>query len=296
MDGVLLIDKPAGPTSHDVVARLRAVTGERSVGHTGTLDPQATGLLPLVLGKATRLASLLTGSDKTYEAEIRLGFATDTDDAAGTPEHAPMAELPDTETIEHALDAFRGSFQQIPPSHSAKKIGGRKAYDLARQAVAVELKPVEVTVRELSLVAHTGDRVHLTVTATAGFYVRALARDLGRRLGCGAHLSALRRTRSGPFDVASALRLEEAERLGPDVALRLIPPSEALPDLAAVRVTDAGLRRAAHGNPIGPEHVEGRWVPGAATAGPVKVLDGSGRLVALAHARGGALHPIAVLG
>jgi len=296
MDGVLLIDKPAGPTSHDVVARMRVVTGERSIGHTGTLDPRATGLLPLVLGKATRLAALLTGSDKTYDAGIRLGYATDTDDAAGTPLGAPAAPLPDAEAIRLALESFRGTFEQTPPDHSAKRVDGRKAYDLARKAVAVELKPVEVTVKALTLGGYEDGVVHVSVTATAGFYVRALARDLGRRLGCGGHLSALRRTRSGTFDVSSALPLEDAERFGPDVALRLISPDEALPDLAAVHLTDAGLRRASHGNPIGPEHVEERWLPGPTAGRPVKVLDGAGRLVALAHARGGALHPIVVLG
>jgi tRNA pseudouridine55 synthase len=134
MDGILLIDKPAGPTSHDVVARLRRVTGERSIGHTGTLDPRATGLLPLVLGRATRLASLLTGADKTYEATIRLGVATDTDDADGAPFGEPQPVAADDAAIDRALERFRGSFDQRPPSHSAKKVGGRKAYDLARRA------------------------------------------------------------------------------------------------------------------------------------------------------------------
>ena len=296
MDGVLLIDKPTGPTSHDVVVRLRRATGEKGIGHTGTLDPRATGLLPLVLGRATRLASLLTGGDKTYEATIRLGTATDTDDADGRPLAEPAATLPSDEALEGALGAFRGTFDQLPPSHSAKKVGGRKAYELARRDEPVSLKPASVTVRALVCAGRADDLVHVRVTASAGFYVRALARDLGARLGCGAHLVALRRTHSGSFDVADALPLEEAERLGPGVLRHVLPPAAALPDLPSVKANEAGLRRALHGNPLGPEHLEGRWVPPATSPVPVRVLAIDGRLVALARSRGGALHPVVVLG
>jgi tRNA pseudouridine55 synthase len=306
MTGILLIDKPSGPTSHDVVARLRRSTGERRVGHTGTLDPRATGLLPLVLGQATRLSALLTGGDKTYEAAIRLGFATDTDDTEGEP--IPSAEGrarraegegeggPSVDRIEQALAAFRGTFEQRPPTHSAKKVAGRRAYDMARQERPLDLAPVTVTVHALDLLGVDADVVRVRVTATAGFYVRALARDLGEALGCGGHLQALRRTRSGTFDVAAAIPLDEAERLGGAVAARLITPSDALPALVSVRLTEAGLRRARHGNPVGPEHIEGHWVPPSTTAGPVKVVSPDGELLALAHSRGGALHPVVVLG
>jgi tRNA pseudouridine55 synthase len=296
VDGVLLIDKPAGPTSHDVVARLRRTLGERRVGHTGTLDPQATGLLPLVVGRATRLASLLTGGSKTYEAVVRLGQATDTDDAQGRPLGSAHGELPTDAAVDAALDRFRGTFLQRPPRHSAKKVGGRKAYELARRDQDVELEPSEVTVDALERTGRDGARVSVRVAATSGFYVRALARDLGGALGCGAHLESLRRTRSEPFDVADACPLEEAERLGPRLADRLIPPAEALPALPAVEVTPAGLKRAVHGNPLSPEHLAGRWVPPTSGADPVRVLAGDGRLVALAHSRGGALHPVVVLG
>jgi tRNA pseudouridine55 synthase len=297
MDGVLLIDKPSGPTSHDVVARLRRTTGEKSIGHTGTLDPRATGLLPLVLGRATRLASLLTGGDKVYEATLRLGVATDTDDADGRPLGEPVTALPADEAIDDAMRTFVGTFEQTPPSHSAKKVGGRKAYEMARREEPVTLKPVSVTVRTLERTGRAGDLVHLRVAASSGFYVRALARDLGARLGCGAHLIGLRRTRSGSFDVQQALPLEDAERLGRDVATHVLPPADALPELAAVRTTDAGLRRALHGNPLGPEHLESRWLPPATSPLPVKILaNDDGRLVALARSRGGALHPVVVLG
>jgi len=296
MDGVLLIDKPSGPTSHDVVVRLRQTTGEKSIGHTGTLDPRATGLLPLVLGRATRLASYLTGGDKTYEATLRFGFATDTDDADGRPLGEPAADLPADAAIDEELQAFLGPIDQTPPLHSAKKIGGRKAYDLARNDEPVQLKPVTVTVRSIERLRREGDRVDIRVTASAGFYVRALARDLGARLGCGAHLAALRRTRSGTFDIVSAMSLDQAASLGRDVVTHVLPPAAALPDLLAVRPNEAGLRRALHGNPLGPEHLDGRWLPPATSLAPVRIVAADGRLIALARSRGGALHPIVVLG
>jgi tRNA pseudouridine55 synthase len=295
--GVLLIDKPCGPTSHDVVARLRRSTGERRIGHTGTLDPRATGLLALVLGQATRLASLLTGSDKTYEAAIRLGFATDTDDAEGTPIGNKSDALPDDAAIESALQGFVGVQDQRPPAYSAKKIAGRKAYELARSAAPVELAPAQVTVHRLAMTGREADLVRLTVRASSGFYVRALARDLGERLGCFGHLDSLRRTEVGPWSVRAAVPLAEAERLGREALTRLIAPSDALPDLAAVRLTPPGLRRVMHGNAVGPEFFAG-GVPfgGSGPVKPVKLLDAGGRLVALAHFRGGALHPVVVLG
>ncbi|MEO8483830.1 MAG: tRNA pseudouridine(55) synthase TruB [Acidobacteriota bacterium] len=347
LDGVLLIDKPSGPTSHDVVARLRRVLGQRSIGHTGTLDPLASGLLALVVGRATRLASILTGSDKTYEATIRLGFATTTDDALGSPlgsketgslkrpglaatwetesrgKHltsAPDAPLetgslkrpgllPGDGDIRAVLEEFTGTFQQVPPAHSAKKVGGVKAYELARRSQPVALTPVTVTVRSLEWTSRTGDTLEVLVTATAGFYVRALARDLGARLGCGGHLTALRRVRSGAFSVDDALPLADAERAGGALAARLLTPAAALPQLAAVTLTEEGLRRVLHGNWIGPAHWvddEGRpdavgaappVTESAARMTPIKLLaPGQGRLVALAKARSGALHPVVVLG
>lgn len=295
MNGVLLIDKPSGPTSHDVVARIRRTSHERGIGHTGTLDPRASGLLPLVLGKATRLASLLTGSDKTYDATVRFGIVTDTDDADGETIAEASSVAVDDDAIAAALAAFRGEIQQVPPAHSAKKIGGKKAYDLARRAQPVTLAPVLVTVRSLELLARRGDEVDLRVTASAGFYVRALARDLGAHLGCGAHLTALRRTRSGHFGLADAVPLEAAERLGEDVADRLISPAAALPHLPAVTVTEAGLRRISHGNPVGPDQLAGHWLPPAAAPGPVRLLDQAGSLIALGHSRGGQIHPSVVL-
>jgi tRNA pseudouridine55 synthase len=298
VDGVLLIDKPSGPTSHDVVARVRSVSRERSVGHTGTLDPRATGLLALVLGKATRLASVLSGTDKTYDATIRLGSTTDTDDADGSV-IATSNVRPDDAAMDAALGRFRGTFEQLPPNHSAKKVGGHKAYDLARRAAPIALAPVPVTVRTLHLTRRDGDIVSVLVTASAGFYVRALARDLGQALGCGAHLESLRRTAVGRFDVAQALPLDAAERLGQSgLASHILSPADALGDFPSVTVNADGLRRVLHGNPLSPQHLHGRALPsaGSSPATRIRVLADDGHLVALAASRGGALHPTVVLG
>ena len=297
MDGLLLIDKPAGPTSHDIVSRLRRSSGERRIGHTGTLDPGATGLLPLVFGRATRLAAYISAGNKTYDATIRLGFATETDDALGKPLGDPASDVPAPAAIEAALGQFCGTFDQLPPSHSAKKVQGHRAYELARMARPVELKTAQVTVLALEGVEVHHDLVRVHVTATPGFYVRSLARDLGAALGCGGHLQSLRRERHGVFDVRDALALDEAERLGRGLSERLVAPADALPALPLVRLTAAGLTRAVHGNSLGPEHLEDRWIPATgASAQPVRVVAGDGRLVALAHIRGGTLHPVVVLG
>ena len=295
MTGVLLIDKPVGPTSHDVVARLRQVTRERSIGHAGTLDPRATGLLVMLLGKATRLATLLSGHDKTYEATVRLGWSTTTDDAAGERLESPSGPMPSDDDLRAALAAFNGSFEQMPPHHSAKNVGGHRAYDLARRDQRVDLKTSTVTVHSMDLIGREGDLVRLKMTVGAGFYVRSLARDLGERLGCGAHLHALRRTRSGAFNVEAATSLDDADRLGPLLEPRLISLAEALPELPAVRVSEAGLLRVRHGNPIGPQFVEGAWAPSGAALTKIRLLDEAGALIALADLRGGMLHPSVVL-
>ena len=197
MDGVLVVDKPAGPTSHDVVSRVRRVLGTKRIGHTGTLDPLATGVLPLVIGRATRLASLLSGADKEYDAGVRLGLSTETYDAAdrvGPPPDPP----PDIDfmRVELALDQFRGTFEQAPPAYSAKKIDGVAAYKLARRHTPVQPRSVQVTVAHLALHSYDRGLAQLRVRASAGFYVRSLAHDLGQRLGCGAHLETLRRVRA----------------------------------------------------------------------------------------------------
>jgi tRNA pseudouridine55 synthase len=285
---------------------MRRALRERSIGHTGTLDPLASGLLPLVVGKATRLASLLTGGDKTYEATIRLGYATSTDDSAGARLPLPAGQIPSDVDIAAALDRFRGPLLQLPPQYSAKKIDGEKAYDRARQARPLELEPVEVTVRELEYLGRENEDVTIRVRATAGFYVRSLARDLGANLGCGGHIASLRRVASGWFRLDQAMTLDEAERMGEGAASRLLAPSEALPELPFVRVNDVGLRRVMHGNELEPVHLEGGFAALIAVSGgvghtaprpeSVKVLGPDGRLLALARMRRGTLHPVVVLG
>jgi tRNA pseudouridine55 synthase len=203
--------------------------------------------------------------------------------------------LPSDQGLRETLARFNGSFEQMPPQHSAKKVDGHKAYDLARKDQHVALKTATVTVRSLELVERVDDLVTLTMTVGAGFYVRSLARDLGAQLGCGAHLHALKRTRSGAFRVEDATSLDDADRLGALLEPRLISLADALPELPSVRLSEGGLARVRHGNPVGPQFVEGPWAPAGAGQTKVRLLDESGQLVALADLRGGLLHPSVVL-
>jgi tRNA pseudouridine55 synthase len=253
MDGVLVIDKPSGPTSHDVVAAARRILREKRIGHTGTLDPMASGVLPLVIGKATRLAALLSGSDKQYEAGIRLGSATATYDAAERlAADLPPPAAPDIspDVITGALAAFRGEIQQTPPAYSAKKIGGTRAYELARAEQPVELKPVTVTVRQLEVLSLRDGLLTVAVTVSAGFYVRSLAHDLGVLLGCGAHLEALRRTQAAGFGLDDAVGLDALQADAGLAAARLVPMARMCLHLPAVTLTQTGLGRATHGNTL----------------------------------------------
>lgn len=291
MDGLLVIDKPAGPTSHDVVARMRRVLGERRIGHTGTLDPAATGVLPLVIGRATRLARFMSASDKSYLATIRLGVRTDTADAEGRSiGESYQGAMPSRDGVEAALDAFRGSFVQQPPAFSAKRIGGQRSYKLARAAAGRHARtrtrssdhpavsptlpaPVTVTVHALHLIAVEGDIVVLAVRCSAGFYVRSLARDLGETLGTGAHLAGLRRTRSGDVGLDRAIRLDQAEDDPARAAAAVIPLARMLPGLPSVVLTEEGVRDAVHGRELhAPVALEG-W---ARLIGPTGDLVGIG--------------------
>ncbi|MES1254138.1 MAG: tRNA pseudouridine(55) synthase TruB [Acidobacteriota bacterium] len=316
MDGLLVIDKPAGPTSHDVVARVRRAIRERRIGHTGTLDPAATGLLPLVVGRATRLARFLSASDKSYEAVIRLGVSTDTRDAEGEPVGPAFAgSWPAYDVVNRALDAFRGSFLQQPPAYSAKKIDGQRAYALARAekrraaapadaAVAVDAgaaaraplpDPVRVTAYRIDLTGGERDQVVLSIDCSAGFYVRSLAHDLGERLGTGAHLLRLRRTRSGDLTLDQAVALDALER-NPSLAPgALVPMADMLPGLPAAHLTTDGVRRAVQGQDIGPADLVGGCMPREA---PWARLVGPGGLLVAVAAPGtvpGVLHPSVVL-
>jgi len=273
-------------TSHDVVARVRRVTRERSVGHLGTLDPAATGVLPLLLGRLTRLAQFFEGREKEYAGEIRFGFATDTYDAAGerVGEFSPNA--PERSAIEAALPRFRGRIRQTPPPFSAKKIGGVPAYKLARQAKPVELQPVEVEVREFELVSLEGDRIRFRVVCSKGTYIRALAHDLGAAVGTGAHLAELERTRVGEFTLADARTLEElaalAERGGVEEAL--VPAHRLLPEMPAVVATAEAEAKLLQGRAAN--------LAEFSRAPLVKVMAADQRLVALGRRMAGSLfHP-----
>jgi tRNA pseudouridine55 synthase len=303
MYGVLVVDKPPGPTSHDVVGRVRRATGTRRIGHTGTLDPLATGVLPLVVGRATRLAQFLASDAKEYLADVVFGASTATYDAAGDGrqgQERPAAgddrepATIDISALDAVLDRFRGTFLQVPPVFSAKKVAGTRAYKLAREGRAPEMKPVEVTVTALEVIERGPGRVRLRVASSSGFYVRSLAHDIGEALGCGAHLGALRRTRAGAFELGDATPLEIIEAEGPGASGRLIPMERLLPEFPAVTLTEAGAKRALHGSLLSPGDVAGA-LPGA-EAGRVRLLDGAGVLLGIAEpAAGGLLHPAIIL-
>jgi tRNA pseudouridine55 synthase len=292
MDGILIIDKPAGWTSHDVVARVRRVLREKRVGHTGTLDPFATGVLVMLVGRATRLAQFLSGAEKEYEATIRFGYATDTGDLTGARREdvdegrAGCASLK-LEELEAALAPLRGEIEQVPPMYSAKKVAGRKLYELARRGEEVERKAARVRVREFEIVVDedggflrpnedgTCD-VRARVVCSAGTYVRALAESVGENLGAGAHLAALRRTRAGEARLEGALSLEELQKIVEAGGEFLLPPETALPQLPSAHLSDVEASRVRHG---------------AAVASPLKTEDGAHVLV---FEEGGALLAVAV--
>jgi tRNA pseudouridine55 synthase len=280
VDGVLVVDKPAGPTSHDIVDRARRALRTRRIGHTGTLDPFATGVLVLCVGRATRLARFLSAADKEYRARVRLGFATSTDDLTGDPLGEALPVDVSDAALRGALAGLVGSFDQVPPAFSARQVGGRRLYELARRGEAVARAATPVTVHRLALVERDGDSVELELRCSSGFYVRALARDLGERLGVGAHLSALRRTRSGVFSLAQSVSADDLA----GAAARLVPLSGLLLELPAVTIGEEGRRHVGHGRELGAEHVLSDFP--AAGVERVRLLDEEGELVALAVPRG----------
>lgn len=211
IDGIFNIDKSPGMTSHDVVARVRRITHQRKAGHAGTLDPMATGVLPVVLGKATRLVEYLADADKAYRAVLMLGATSDTYDREGHITPAPDALMPDPEQVEEALERFRGEIEQLPPMHSAIKVGGKKLYELARAGIVVERQARHVTIKKLQLEVFDPPRLQIFVECSKGTYIRSLAHDLGDVLGTGAYLQDLTRTRHGPFSIEGAITLEGLE-------------------------------------------------------------------------------------
>lgn len=278
-EGLLLVDKPAGMTSHDVVAIARRALGEPRIGHAGTLDPFATGLLVLLVGRVTRLLPYLDGEPKVYDARIRFGAETDTDDASGRL--VREAPLPIRADVDRGIASLTGTLDQEPSAYSARHLAGRRAYDAARQGTPLKLPPSRVTVHSWDVKARTKDTLHAVITCSGGTYVRALARDLGRHAGSAAHLVNLRRTASGPFHVGDANGLDALR----DGRYGLLSPMRALSSLAVEQLDALGAERAARGNLVDATVAGNR----AALVGP------NGDLIAVAERSGSSWQPRTVL-
>jgi len=301
-DGLLVIDKPAGLTSHDVVQRVRRLFGTQRVGHGGTLDPNATGVLLVAVGQATRFFPYLSKEDKVYEGRIRLGFSTDTYDASGRPSSGECTDLPCPELVSAAMKNFEGPILQMPPPFSAKKVGGKPAYKMARAREEFSLKPSEVVIEGFRLRSYRPPLVEFEVKCSAGTYIRSLAHDLGRDLGCGAHLDALRRTSVGPYVLGDAVPLDKLESAASgDDALRCIMPLERLlPDVPALLVLPEAEIRVRNGSSLSPSHLAPPppGFPAFPGEAPLLRLFGqSGKLIALARPSpdGAGLHPFLVI-
>ncbi len=277
IDGFLVIDKPEGITSHGVVQRVRQWAEQRRVGHLGTLDPLARGVLPMALGEATKLSRLLTHGKKAYRGRIRLGVATTSYDREGEVIASCDGPWPEQEELEKALETFRGAIRQVPPPFSARKLGGEKAYRLARRGEPVELDPTDVTIERLDLLDYSPPFLSLVVDCSAGTYVRSLAHDLGRLLGTGAHLWELCRTRSGPFTLEQAIPLEDLDALGRDHVI----PMAAATGVVSYEVDARIARRVACGVQLGRQELRG-----APPEGLLQLVH-QGRLVALVEAEPG---------
>jgi len=290
-NGVMVIDKPAGWTSHDVVAKVRRLLGEKSIGHLGTLDPMATGVLPLVIGKMTRLCQFYEDSEKAYEGEIRFGFATDTYDAEGSVVGPVLEVQVKLEEVREVAKGFVGKIPQVPPPFSAKKIQGVPAYKLARKKQDVELKAVEIEVRELEILAAESDRCRFRCRVSSGTYVRSLAHEMGQKLGCGAHLASLRRTQVAEFGLAEAHTLDEvaAAAQSGKVDGLMVHLRRVLPRIPSVTADEEALGRIRTGRTVNlAEYSRSKWV---------KVFAGQSELVCLASRVAGSLfHPKVVLG
>jgi len=292
MNGFLIIDKPGGITSHDVVGRVRHILHERRVGHTGTLDPFATGVLIVLVGRATRLAQFLSGQDKHYDAIIRLGYATDTGDRTGTPLTTPESDQHHQWTeddIEAALASLRGEIDQVPPMYSAKKIGGKKLYELARRGEEVERKPVRVCIHEFAPIRPDGQLMkdnrdgtfdfHVRVVCSAGTYVRTLAEDFGKQIGIGAHVAELRRTQVGSFNIESAITLDQLKTSFAEESLGTVldPPGAALSFMPSVHLTDDDARKVRNG--VAVKVAEVPWADGD----NIRLCESRGTLIAIAQ-------------
>ena len=293
LDGVIVVDKPEGWTSHDVVGRFRRIGATRRVGHLGTLDPIATGVLPLVVGKATRLAQFYTRSDKIYEATIRFGYATTTYDRAGEIAGEPVEPRLDPEELERHLEAFRGEILQTPPPVSAKKVAGVRAYELARKAMPPKLDPVRIHVYELVLIELSGATAKVRAHCSGGTYMRSIAHDLGASLGCGAHLHELRRTSSGEFEIDQARTVPQLESLAAEERLidALVPAAKMLPGIPSVFVDELAAAQIRQGRNFAASPFRSQ-----PASRHVKAVTRSGDLVAIGEAvLPNLYHPMVVL-
>ena len=297
MNGLLVLDKPAGMTSHDVVDIVRRATGERSVGHLGTLDPMATGVLPLLLGKYTRLAQFFGTADKSYEGTIRFGYPTDTFDAEGTPAAEAQPLTRSLEALRLLAAPFHGEMQQMPPVFSAKKIGGVPAHKLARAGKPVEVKPARIVIHRFDLLSLDGpspmeQSAHFEMQVSAGGYVRSVAHELGQLAGCGAHLATLRRTQAGAFSLQQAISLDELKKLTgnlDEIELLLPHPRTLLPEMPSVTVDDQAAGRLRNGMQVN--------LPDFSNAPLIKIFTSPADLLGIAKRIAGTLmQPIVVLG
>ena len=290
MNGLLVLDKPSGMTSHDVVSIVRRATGERSVGHLGTLDPMATGVLPLLLGKYTRLAQFLNAADKQYTGSIRFGWSTDTFDVEGEPTSTPQLITQTLEELQQLAQPFHGDIDQVPPVFSAKKINGVPAYKLARAGKDVPVKPARIHIHNFELLTLQDNTTTFSMHVSSGGYVRSVAHELGQLAGCGAHLSSLRRTSAGPFTLEHALTIDTLKSLPPaDLEARLIHPRRLLPEMPAVTVDETTEGRIRNGMQVN--------VPEFSRAPMVKVFTGARDLLAITRRIAGTLvQPVVVLG
>ena len=286
MNGVIVIDKPAGLTSHDVVNRVRRILGQRSVGHLGTLDPLATGVLPIVLGNLTRLAQFYAHSDKTYEGVIRFGFATDTYDADGEPVTAPQAVEVSCDELRALASQFCGVIEQMPPPFSAKKIAGVPAYKLARKKQDVALKAVQVEIKDFEILDAAGNQATFRARVASGTYIRSVAHDMGQKLGCGAHLASLRRVAAAEFTIDDAHSLEalqSAMQQGTVESL-FVHPRKLVPRLPCVTAGEESAALIRSGRAVN--------LPEMSRAPQVKVFYGQRDLIAIATRVAGTLfHP-----
>ena len=290
MNGLLVIDKPAGMTSHDVVAIVRRATGERSTGHLGTLDPMATGVLPLLLGKYTRLAQFFSQAEKHYTGTIHFGFATDTFDAEGAPAGDPMPLMQSLDELRTLAAKFHGEMLQTPPVFSAKKIQGVPAHKLARAGKEVPVKPARIFIHDFTLTSLAGDEAGFTMHVSAGGYVRSVAQELGQLAGCGAHLSSLRRTQAGMFTVANAITIDELKQGTPEqIEALTLHARTLLPEMPSVTIDTETAGRIRNGMQVN--------VAEFSTAPLIKIFEGPRDLLAIARRVAGSLvQPIVVMG